>query len=149
MKAGAREIFTVHGTIGVFDGYKRFVPNSPRYQTDEFRKIPVGKKVSMTISEFDAIRSDAQLAYHFVLMGYLAEYTGFTKEEMHDAVMRLKFGEKPVSLGGNTVMVRRSLAKHAKARKYEVVDLITYDLELCAAHDIVVPTAAELGYLPN
>lgn len=103
----------------------------------------------MTISEWDAIRSPAQLAYHWVLMKYLAEWSGFTKEEMHDAVMRLKFGEKEITLGGKTVRVRKSIAESGKLKKFEVQELIEYDLELCAENDIKVPTREELGYLPG
>lgn len=149
MRAGAREIFTVNGFIGSVNGVKRFIPNSAPHTRQQMDSIPEGKRVSMTLSEWDVIRSDAQLAYHFVLVTYLAKHTGFTKDEMHDAVMRLKFGEKEVNIGGKTLMVRKSMSKSGKLKKHEVVELIEYDLELCADMDIHVPTAKELGYLPS
>lgn len=150
MRDGAREIFTANGMIvPVEGGLKRFVPSSPRYVRSCIDKIPAGKKVSMTIAEVGAIRSGSQLRYHWVLMGYLAEHTGFTKEEMHDAVMRLKFGEKEVRFGSHKVRVRKSISNEGRMPKHEVVDLITYDLELCAEFEIHVPTAKELGYLPG
>lgn len=149
MRAGSREIFTAFGLVGLFDGQKRFIPKSSQYVRACMSRIATGKKVTMTISETGAIRSDSQLRYHWVLMGFLADHTGFSKDEMHDAVMRLKFGEKEINLGGRKVMVRKSMSKEARLAKFEAVDLITYDLELCAEMDIRVPTAQELGYLPD
>lgn len=149
MKAAAREIFTAFGIIGEVDGVKKFIPASAPYVRACMSRIPDGKKVSMTITETGAIRSDSQLRYHWVLMGFLADHTGFTKEEMHDAVMRLKFGERQVRLGNRTVYVRKSMSKEGRLPKADAVELITYDLELCAEMEIVVPTAEELGYLPG
>lgn len=143
------ELFTAHGVIGMVDGKKKFIPKSPAYVRDQMSKLQVGKNASMTLSETKAIRSPAQLAYHWVLMGYIAEYTGNTKEEMHDAIMRIKFGEKEVRIGNYKVRVRKSVSDEARMAKFDMVDLISFDLELCADLEIRVPTAEELGYIPN
>lgn len=95
------------------------------------------------------MRSDSQLRYHFVLVGYLAEHCGYTVEEMHDALMRIVFGEKQVKIGDQTVMVRKSISEKGDLMKSECVELIERDLSFCEELEIIVPTPQELGYLPN
>ena len=112
-------------------------------------RLAVGKSVSCTFSESVATRSSAQLAYHYVLMKYLSDETGYTKEEVHDAIMRLKFGTKMVRLGDKTVEVRKSVSDAAKLPKHEMVGLIEFDLETCASLGIHVPTPEQLGYISN
>lgn len=148
MKSSSREIFSAKGVIGLVDGIPRFIPSSPMYVRSCLNRVPSGKKVSMSLFEDGAIRSSSQLRYHWVLMGFLADHTGFSKEEMHDAAMRLKFGEKEIRLGNQTVKVRKSISKEGRLPKHEVVELIEYDLSLCAEFEIKVPTPQELGYLP-
>lgn len=144
-----RDIFTSLGEVKIIEGRKRWVPFSIHYLNDCVSRLPVGRKVSATFSEIRALRSDPQLRYHWVLMGYLADHTGYTKEEMHEAVMRLKFGEKEVILAGQSVKVRKSISGGADLEKWEAVELIEYDLSLCTDLDIRVPSPEELGYSPN
>lgn len=146
-----KEIFTALGSIQMVEDAKgiprkRFVPNSVAYINDNISRLAVGKKLSSIFYEERMTRSRSQLKYHMVLMGYLAEYAGTSKEEMHDAVMRLKFGTKEVVLMGMSTRVRRSVSDAAMMQKYDMVELINYDLELCAWAEIKVPTAEELGY---
>lgn len=144
-----KELFTALGQVKLVDGVKRFVPDSSDYVRDKFSRMEVGKKLSCTFFDKVPSRSQAQLAYHMILMGYLAEYSGCTREQMHDAVMRLKFGTKKISLMGMEVHVRKSVSDDARFPKYDMVELIDYDLELCKWAEIKVPTREELGYLPN
>lgn len=95
------------------------------------------------------MRSESQLRYHHVLVQYIAEHTGFTHDEVHDWAMRLVFGEKDVVIGGRSTKVRKSLADDGDVMKNEAVELIDFDLGVCADLEIVVPTAEELGYLPG
>lgn len=147
-----KELFTI---IGEFqdvenkDGYTetRFVPKSVKHFRSVSRNAPKNKPVAATFYAQVASRSQNQLAYHFVLLGYLSDHTGYTKEELHDAVMRLHFGTKRVSLNGMSVEVRASMSDGAKLPKHEVVELIEYDLKLCKDLKIKVPTPAELGYV--
>lgn len=152
MKYGQKEIFTANGRIQMVKDNagkerKSFVPDSQRYLHDCLNRIsPVGKPVAVTFTEHIATRSDQQLRYHFVLCGYIAEYTGHTKEEIHDCIMRIKFGTKVISLDGHSMHVRKSVAEGSKFPKGDMVELINYDLELCQKLEIVVPSAKELGY---
>lgn len=144
-----KELFTALGEVGIVQGRKRFCPNSVDYINDNISRLPVGRKLACTFYDKIPSRSQAQLAYHMILMKYLAEYSGTTREEMHDAVMRLKFGTKKVILMGLETHVRKSLSDAARFPKAEMVELIDYDLKLCAWANIKVPTREELGYLPN
>ena len=45
--------------------------------------------------------------------------------------------------------VRKSISNEARLPKYDAVELITYDLELCQWAGIIVPTAESLGYIKN
>lgn len=144
-----KELFTVLGQILIVDGKKRFVPYSRHHLDVCIWRLAAEKKVTVTFYETKTMRSKDQLKYHFVLMGYLAQHTGYTREEMHDAIMRIKFGEKSIKLGVHTVKVRKSMSDGGDLSKSDVVELIEYDLELCADMDIRVPSKKELGYLPG
>lgn len=146
-----KEICTVHGTIVSMktDHGERhtFMPSSLRYLHDCLNRIPIGKKVACLFSEHVPTRSEGQLAYHFVLVGYLCGYTGFTKDEMHDIILRAKFGVKELEFEGKVYEVRRSISERAHMAKSDAVELVNFDLELCAKFDIKVPTKSELGYI--
>ena len=144
-----RVLFSVIGEVKQVDGRKRFVPKSIHHLNACISRFTVGKKVSATFSEMRFMRSDSQLRYHFVLVGYLAEHCGYTVEEMHDALMRIVFGEKQVKIGDQTVMVRKSISEKGDLMKSECVELIERDLSFCEELEIIVPTPQELGYLPN
>lgn len=149
----SKELFSVKGKITQHLNYgmniKEFTATSKKYLTDNLNRLPVGKEVTCTFYEHKATRSNQQLRYHMVLCGYIAEYTGYTREEVHDAIMRIVFGTKIISLGGMNVQVRQSISDSAKMKKEDVVSLIEYDLELCGRLDINVPSAESLGYTLN
>lgn len=146
-----KELFTILGEFKevIVDGRPetRFVPKSVKHFRSCSARAPKNKVVAATFYENVAIRSRNQLAYHFVLLGYIADYTGYTKDELHDAIMRMKFGTKSVTISGQTVEVRKSLADAAKLPKHEAVELIEYDLDVCKELGIKVPTPEELGYI--
>lgn len=143
-----KPLFTVLGEI-VQEGNRRaFRARSPGHLQTMLHKSPLGP-CAITFEKAESARSQPQLAYHWVLMTYLADYTGGSKEEVHDAVMRLKFGTKTLSLAGREVEVRQSVSDAARLPKGDMVELIDYDLQLCSEMGIVVPTAEELGYISN
>jgi hypothetical protein len=150
----SKELFTVLGTIEIvkdetgFDRH-RFIPCSPKYLSGMLSHVPVKTKVSCTFSTKIPTRSQGQLRYHWVLMHFLSEYSGFTPEEMHEIVLTEKFGLKTVKFNGKTYQIRQSISDNAKMTKSDCVELITHDLSLCQELGIVVPTALELGYQPN
>lgn len=153
-KTTNKEIFTVLGTIGTTEvetergKFTRhtFLPNSQGYMRDNLNKIPVGEKVSVTFSKNIPTRSEAQLAFHWVLMSLISDYVGCTPEEMHDFVMRVKFGTKKIKIGKVEVEVRKSISNSAKMPKHKAVELIDMDLKICKFLELKVPTKKELGY---
>lgn len=144
-----KELFVILGKIELVDNKKRFIPHSPKHLASALSRISVGKEVACTFSENIPTRSKNQLAYHYVLVSYIAEYTGHSVKEMHDFIMRVVFGEKQISIGGVKRMVRKSVADDAKMPKAEMSKLIESDLALCRKLNIQVPTAEELGYISN
>lgn len=125
----------------------RFVPKSTKHFRTLSRKAPKNKLVAATFYDHVTSRSRNQVAYHFVLLKYLADHTGYTTDELHDAIMRIVFGTKVVEINGRKVEVRKSLSNTANLPKYEAVELIEYDLELCKQLNVNVPTPEELGYV--
>ena len=103
----------------------------------------------MTIILKKSTRTEQQLRYYAVLVGLLADYTGNTWEEMHDALMRLKWGTKKVKIGKEIVEVRKSISNSAKFKLTDMIEQIEFTLEKCFELDIVVPTKQELGYIDN
>lgn len=79
-------------------------------------------------------------------MGYIAEHTGFTGEEVHDVVMKYKWGTRKIELGGLSGEGRRSWTTLTKT---EATEMIAYDLELCNELGVHVPSMEELGYISN
>lgn len=144
-----KDVFSVLGEVKIVEGKKRFVPKSPAHLTACISRLPTGKELSCTFSIHVASRSSSQLAYHFVLLNYIAEHTGHSAEELHDGIMRIKFGEKRIKIGGQYVLVRASISDKAHFPKYKMVELIEKDLEICKELGIKIPTPEELGYISN
>jgi len=141
---------TVWSVIGEFrdlDGRRKFVPDSSDYYIDRCSKMPLGKKYTCDITTNIPTRSEAQLAYHWILCQYISEHTGFTPDEVHQLSKQLVWGTKTVNIGKYTAQVCKSIADRAMTPKFEVVALIQRDLEICAENEIRVPTKAELGYI--
>lgn len=156
MKTGStkKELFSIIGHIeSIKDdkGYNRhrFIPKSAKYLSHKLSEIPLKTELTCTFSQVKASRSQQQLAYHWVLLDLLAKYTGESKEELHDGIMRIKFGTKKIKLGKYEMEVRKSVSNKALFPKDDMVNLISFDLELCNFYEIKIPTAQELGYTSN
>ena len=106
----SKELFTVLGQVRLVDGKKRFVPSSTDHLASLMARLPIGKLISCTFFDKVPTRSAGQLAYHWVLVTYIADYTGDCPEEMHDAIMREKFGTKKIKLKDKVHEVRRSIS---------------------------------------
>jgi hypothetical protein len=143
--------FVVLGTVVVDEatGRKRVLAKSDRYLRGSLDRLNVGDEVVVTYSTRKPTFSQGQRNLHFALMGYLAEYSGHSVAEMHEYVMREKFGTKRIALGDKIQEVRRSLSDTAKMPKDEMGELLDFDFELCKSLGIEVPTAEELGYVSN
>ena len=128
---------------------KKFVPDSSEHYNQQANKTQIGVKYWVNFSKKQPSRSRQQLKYHMVLMGYLADYTGHTTEEMHEIIMQMKFGLEEKQYAGGTYKIRKSISDRAKFPKSDMVELIDFDLKECAKHEIHVPTMEELGYISN
>lgn len=148
-KDNRKDVFTILGEVRLVGDKKKFVINSPGHYQQELNQFPEGKRLACTFEEWKASRTHQQLAYHWVLVGYLAKHTGYTKEELHDAVMRQKFGVRAIHIGQMKQFVRKSISTQARFPLAQMIELIEYDLELCRELKIKVPTKKELGYLEN
>lgn len=144
-----QHLFTILGVVKEREGKKHFASNSKTYFQDRIDKLAVGLKVKAEFFESKTTRSEAQLSYYWVLCNYIAEYNGNTKEEIHDALMKLKFGTKRIVLMGKEVEVRKSISNKAQFPKYMMVELVEFALETCKELEIKVPTKQELGYIDN
>lgn len=142
-----KPIFTALGEIAFIEQKKKLRLYSPQHWQVEISKLSVGKKYGITIEEYKTTRSRQQLSYYWVLLGYLSHYSGHTPEELHDAIMRQKFGVKRLKLGHIVQEVRKSISDAARFNKADMVELITEVLNLCIKFNIKVPTKQELGYL--
>lgn len=154
-KHNRKEIFSVLGEIGETEvttdrgTYKRhtFIPASQPYMRDRLNKIPLKKKVSVTFFDDIPTRSQQQLAYHFVLLTLISEHTGDSVKDLHDGIMRIKFGTKKIKIMEKEVEVRKSIANDANMPKHKAQELIDFDLEVCKFLELRVPTKSELGYV--
>lgn len=132
------------------DGQKTIALSSRQYYQHFLNtKTKEGEIGVMELKMKKPTRSESQLRYYAVLIGLIADYTGNTWEEMHEAIMILRWGTKKVKLGNKTVEVRKSIANSAQFGKINMIETIEYALEKCFELEIVVPTKQELGYIDN
>lgn len=132
------------------DGKKVLALNARKYYQHFLNtKTKEGDIGTLTISLAKPTRSEQQLRYYAVIVGLIAEYTGNTWEEMHEALMILKWGTKKVKIGNNMVDVRKSISNGAGFKKIDMIEQIEFALEKCFEFGIKVPTKEELGYISN
>lgn len=148
-KHSQKEIFTAIGHVEMFENRHRFIPNSSKYLSDQLSHVPLHTEISCTFSEHVMTRSEAQLAYYWVIIGYLARHSGYRDKELHDGVMRILFGTKIIDIAGEKVEVRKSVSDSAHIPKYEMVRLIEYVLQASVKLNVRLPTQEELGYTSN
>lgn len=150
MKSAKRKDFsTVFGEVKIVEGKKRFIPKSSGHMNAVISRLPFNINIACTFSAAVATRSDSQLNYHWVLMEYMSEHSGHTKEECHDFMMRKVFGTKKIRIGNIIQEVRLSISEKALFPKTEMVELIDQDLQLLKELNVNVPTMSELGYISN
>ena len=132
------------------DGEKRVKINATDYYKHFLKtKTKIGDVGTLTLSFKKPTRSEAQLRYYWVIVGLIADYNGNTTEELHDALMRLKFGTKQIKVGKQIVEVRRSISKQAKMSKTDCIELIEFARETAFDLNINIPSAESLGYVSN
>lgn len=131
------------------EGEKRAKILAPAYYRHFVNSLPLGSKGVMHMTLKKPTRSQNQLSYYFVIVGLIAEYTGYDKEECHDAIMRLHFGTKIVQIGNDKIAVRKSISDRARMTKTDCINLIEFALQKAGELGIVVPTAESLGYISN
>ena len=148
-KDGRKEAFSVLADVVLVDGKKKVKMKSPDHYEQSVQRLPVGRKIAVTVEEYTPTKSQSQHNYYWALLGYLADYSGHEPAELHDAIMRRKFGTKQIVVGELKETVRKSISNAAKFPKGDMIELIEEVLELCRKLDIHVPTKEELGYLPS
>lgn len=136
--------------IAKIDGKKVVELNSRQfYQHYLETKTKVGEEGSLSLDFKKPSRTKLQLNYYWVIVGLLADYTGHTDEEMHEALMVLKFGKKTIKVGKDLVQVRKSISDNARFEKMLMAELIEFSLEKASELEIVVPSKESLGYISN
>lgn len=148
-KDNRKVAFSVLGEVVADNDKRRIKIKSPEHYTQQVSRLPLGKQVALTVEEYVATKSQAQHNYYWAILSYLADYSGYESTELHDAIMRRKFGTKQITVGNLKETVRKSISNVAKFPKHEMAELITEVLDLCSQLQINIPTKEELGYLPD
>lgn len=144
-----KEQFTSLGTVVETEQGKKIQLKSTAHYQTQLNKLPIGKEVSIQISTKQYTRSQTQLAYFMVLVGYIADYTGHSKDEMYPILIEEVYPPKEILWKGEMRKVRRSISDMAKMPSYDMGGLIEHALATCSDLEINVPTAQELGYIQN
>lgn len=141
---------TIQSLVGA-DGKarNRFVPHSLDYMYHCLAQFPLEGKMRVTYELVKRKHSRPQHNYHFALCNLMASHSGYTPEEMHDAMMKMTFGVKYITIAGQTFETRESMSEQAGLTVSQVQELLQKDLEVCAQLDIVVPTMQSLGHISN
>ena len=112
-------------------------------------KTKVGDKGTIHITLKKPTRSEAQLNYYFVICTLIGNHSGYTKEEVHSALVIEKWGVKEVKIGKITQKVRKSVSDGSKLSMTLMNELIDLALDVASFEEITVPTKEELGYISN
>jgi len=132
------------------DGIKKVaLISQPYYQHFLNEKTKEGDKGTLTISLATPTRSEAQLRYYAVVVGLIADNCGYTWDECHDALMKLKWGTKKIKIGKDTVEVRKSISNGARFKKVDMIEQIEFAIEKAFELNIHIPSRQELGYIDN
>jgi hypothetical protein len=143
------EEFAVLATVALVDERKRVQMKSPTYYQSRIDKLPIGTELHITFSKKVLTRSQTQLAYFFVLVNYIADYTGHTVNEMYPILIEEVWEPTEILYRGQMRKVRKSISDVAKMGKLEMGELIEHALATCSELEINVPSAESLGYLPR
>jgi hypothetical protein len=107
-----------------------------------------GKKVGIQIVEDELSFSDSQRAYHFVLLGIIAHYTGNTVDDEHHDSMVEMFGTRTfTNYKGEKREGRYSISNASELTLDDISRLIERDVRVCNFLELVIPTKRELGYI--
>lgn len=136
--------------VAQINGIKKIALISQRYYQHFLNtKTKVGDKGTMFLTFEKPTRSESQLRYYWIVVGLLADNCGYTSEEMHEALMVLKFGKKKIKVGKDIVEVRKSISNSARFSKLNMMDLIEFGIEKAFELNIIIPSRQELGYISN
>lgn len=80
------ETFT--GTIVDQEGRKRLALNSPKYYLTRIRKLALGAKVWVTVTDKAPTRSDAQNRLYWLYLQLIEEETGNDRDALHEHFKR-------------------------------------------------------------
>lgn len=131
-------------------GEKRAKINASNYYRHFINtKTKVGDNGTMHFTVKKPTRSGAQLRYYGVIVGLIAEFTGYTWEEVHDWMMVLKWGTMEVTIADTTVHSRLSVSDVAKFPKWKMVEQIAFAEETAHELNIKIPSREEMGYIEN
>lgn len=142
-----KPVFTAIATVELVEGVKKLRLTSPKHWQSMVYKLTPGKRYGVMVSEYKASRSRSQLNYYWAVLGYLSDYTGYQPEELHDAIMRAKFGTTTVKIGPIEQEVRKSISNVARFPTSDMVELITEVLKIAVDLGVHIPTKEELGYV--
>lgn len=140
-----KEEFTVLGDVKYVDGKKKLVLKSPGHFQVCLNRVKEGH-VAVSVSTKTPTRSKQQLNLFMVLCEYIADHTGYTKNEIYPLMIEDVWPPKTITLNGRERKVRKSVSDVAKMPKSDMWELITHTQEVCDELGIYVPSAEELGY---
>jgi hypothetical protein len=117
----------------------KFIPDSPQTFRMEFYKRE-GKRVSVTVSGERKHKTDPQRKYYFgVVVAIMADYTGYTSDEMHEA-LKWQFLRVP---GANGLLDRvRSTESLTTAEAEEYYEAIRR--WAAVEHGVYIPMPGEI-----
>jgi hypothetical protein len=130
---------------------KHFVPLSRGHVLSVYNRLGIDKKVWMTPSVEELTFSESQRSYFFVVIGYLCDYTGSTKDEEYVAIIEDCFPDEVYEkvVHGKLRHFRPSISDVGKMPLPKMQTLIDFAVNRCKDNDIRIPTAKELGYVTN
>lgn len=144
-----KEQFSALGTVVETENGKKIQLKSPAHYQTQVNKLPVGKKVHIEISTEELTKTQSQRNYYFVLVGYICDYNGDRKKDLHDWIMKEVFGVKHTTINGITHESRESMSDISNLTSSECMELIEYTKQLAGDLEVNIPSAEELGYISN
>lgn len=130
--------FTVLGKVGLVEGRRRFIPNSPAFLGSRLEKVPIGTELSATFEDKRPKRTGQQNRLYWMYLGDIEAEMGNLADDLHELFKRKFLPPRWVTMFDEEVCLPPSSTVLSKTEFGEYLD------KICALTGVPIPDPGEL-----